>query len=106
GIELHAERSHVGAELEYRRGEFRALVTHREFRIRDVAFVAIRIAEMFAHPRDHVELVARRVVAQPVARILGKPVFPRTWIDIATDAVADAERDQLGIAGLGIDAAD
>src|SRR6185437_11884756 len=23
GIELHAERSHVGAELEYRRGEFR-----------------------------------------------------------------------------------
>src|SRR5260370_5650807 len=34
GIELHAERSHMRAELEHGRGEFRTLVTHRELWIR------------------------------------------------------------------------
>ncbi len=35
-----------------------------------------------------------------------EPVSPRARIDVAADAVADAERPDLGIAGLGIDAAD
>src|SRR6266550_2100625 len=75
GIEFHAERSHVGAEIDHRRGEFRTLVTHREFRIGHVTLVAIRIAKMLADLRDHVELVARQIVADPVARVLGEPVF-------------------------------
>src|SRR5450432_3023876 len=66
GIELHAERSHMRAKIEHRRGEFRTFVTHRKLRIRQVALVAIGIAEMLAELRDHVELVARDVVAHPV----------------------------------------
>ena len=61
---------------------------------------------MLADLRDHVELVARHVVADPVARVLGEPVLAGARIDVAADAVADAERPDLGIAGLGIDAAD
>src|SRR5436190_5174945 len=106
GIEFHPERSDVGAEIEHRRGEFRTLMTHRKRWIRQVALVAIGIAEMLARLRDHVELVARQVVAYPVARVLGEPVFSGARIDVAADAVANAERDQFGIAGLGIDAAD
>src|ERR1041385_7692907 len=75
GIELHAERRDMGAEVQHRRGELRALMPHREFRIRQVALVAIRIAEMLADLVDHVELVARDVVAHPVAGVFGDPVF-------------------------------
>src|SRR6185437_8436192 len=106
GIELHAERSHVRAELEDRRGELRALVTHGEFRIGNVALVAIGIAEMLAHPIDHVELVTRNVVTQPVAGVFREPVFAAARIDVAADRVADAKRPDFRVAGLGIDAAD
>ena len=54
---------------------------------------------------DHVELVARQVVADPVARILGEPVFSSARIDVAADRVAHPERPGLGVAGLRIDAA-
>ena len=46
------------------------------------------------------------IVADPVARVFGEPVFAAARIDVAADAVADAERHQFGVAGLGIDAAD
>src|SRR5882757_9127 len=65
GIELHAERRHMGAELGDRWRELRALVTHRKLRIRHIALVAIGITEVLAELRDHVELVARGVVAHP-----------------------------------------
>src|SRR6185312_15331517 len=106
GIELHAERSDVGAELVNRRCELRALVTRREFRIRQIALVAIGIAEMLAHPVDHVELVGGQVVADPVAGVFREPVFAGARIDVAADRVADAERIDFRVAGLGIDAAD
>ena len=48
---------------------------------------------------DHVELVARQVVADPVARILGEPVFSSARIDVAADRVAHPERPGLGVAG-------
>src|SRR6476620_6223320 len=106
GIELHAERGHMRAEIGYRRRELRALVTHREFRIRHVALVAIGITKMLADLGDHVELVARGVVAHPVAGVFGEPVFSGARIDVAADAVANAERIDLGIAGFRTDAAD
>src|SRR6267378_2487229 len=81
GIELHAERSDVGAEIEHRRGEFRTLVTHRKLRRGSVALVAIGVAEVLADLRNHVELVARHVVAHPVARVLGEPVLSAARID-------------------------
>src|SRR5882724_5384014 len=48
GIELHAERSHMRAEVKNRRGELRTFVTHREFRIGQVALVAVGVTEMLA----------------------------------------------------------
>src|SRR5262249_26854100 len=48
GIELHAERRDVSAEIERRRSKFRALVTHGELRIRQIALVAIGITEVLA----------------------------------------------------------
>ena len=48
---------------------------------------------------DHVEFVARQVVADPVARILGEPVFSSARIDVAADRVAHPERPGLGVAG-------
>src|SRR6266850_6203762 len=48
GVELHAERSHMRTEIEHGRREFRTFVTHRELRIRQVALVAIRVAEVLA----------------------------------------------------------
>ena len=65
-----------GAELDHRRRELRALVSHAELRIRHVALVAVRIAEMLADLGDVIELVARHVVAEPVARVLGEPESP------------------------------
>src|ERR1700730_15739489 len=99
GIELHAERSHMRAEIEHRRGEFRTFVTHREFRIRQVALMAIGIAEVLADLGDHVELVARQIVADPVARVLGEPVFAGARIYVAAAAVANAERPDFSVAG-------
>ncbi len=54
--------------------------------------------------RDHVELVARDVVAHPVAGILGEPVAAGARIDVAADAVAHAERHDLRRPGLQVDA--
>src|SRR6267378_2582415 len=105
GVELHAERSHVGAELQHRRGELRTFVTHRELWIRQVALMAVRIAEVLAELRDHVELVARYIVAHPVTGVFGEPVLAAARIDIAADAVANAERHDFGITGFRIDAA-
>ena len=95
GIELHAQRSDMRAELERRRRKLGALVSHGEFRVRNVALVAIRIAEVLADLGDVIELVARHVVAQPIARVLAEPVFPGARIDVAADAVAHAKRDDF-----------
>src|SRR3981081_1373927 len=95
GVELHAERSHVGAELQHRRGELRTFVTHRELWIRQVALMAVRIAEVLAELRDHVELVARYIVAHPVTGVFGEPVLAAARIDIAADAVANAEGTEV-----------
>ena len=57
--------------------------------------MTVRIAKMFADLGDVVELVARQVVAEPVARILAEPVIAGTRVDVATDAVANSERHRF-----------
>ena len=42
-------------------------------------------------------VLARQVVADPVARILGEPVFSSARIDVAADRVAHPERPGLGV---------
>src|SRR5262249_52616311 len=100
------ERSHVRAELECRRRKLRTLVAHSEFRIRNVALMAIRIAKMFADLGDVIELVARNVVAQPIARVLAEPVIAGAGIDIAANAVANAKGDDFRQSVGGIDVPD
>ncbi|MGY4432102.1 hypothetical protein ACVWWO_004579 [Bradyrhizobium sp. F1.13.1] len=106
GIELHAERSDVSTEVQHRRRELGAFVAHRELGIRQVTLVAVGIAEVLADLADHVQLVRGQIVADPVAGILGEPELAGARIDVAADRVANAERVDFRIAGLGIDAAD
>src|SRR5262249_6284541 len=105
GVELHAERRDVRAELDHGRGELGALVAHTELGIGDVALVAVGIAEVLTHARDVVELVGRNVVAQPVAGVFAEPQITGSRVDGAADAIAHAQRHELGAAGLGIDPA-
>src|SRR6478672_12365511 len=102
GIKLHAERCYMRAEIKDGRSELRTFVAHREFVVRQIALVTIGIAEMLTDFRDHVELVAREIVADLVAGVFREPVLSGARIDIAADAVADAERPGLGIAGIRI----
>src|SRR6185312_8380980 len=57
GVELHAERRDMVAEVHHRRREFGAFVAHAELRIDDVALVAIGVAEVLAEVGDMIELV-------------------------------------------------
>src|SRR5262249_55422127 len=106
GIELHAERSDVGAEVDHRRSGLGAFVGQGHFWMRQILLVAIWVAEMLTEVGDHMELVARQIVADPVAGVLGEPVSAGARVDIAADRVAYAERHEFGIAGLRIDATD
>src|ERR1700755_2657772 len=90
GVELHAQRRYVGAELDDGRRELGTFMSHAEDRIDHVALVTVRIAEMLAQLRDVVELVARQIVTYPVARVLAEPQVAGAGIDRAADAVANA----------------
>src|SRR5947207_9142473 len=104
GVEFHAKRGGMGPEIEHRRRELGAGVAERVDRIQYVALVTIRIAEMLAEPRDAVELVARGIVAEPIAGILGEPQLAGARIDVTADTVANAQRDDLADAGLRFEA--
>jgi hypothetical protein len=106
GVELHAKRSHVGAQIDHRRRELTAFVAHREFRVGNIALMAMRIAGILPQPADVIELVTWCVVAQPVACILGEPVVAGTWIDIAADAVPHTKSRDLRQICLEIDMSD
>ena len=107
GVELHAERRHMRAEIEHGRRELRALVPHRE--LVDPANCPGGNTDSQNARRSSMIMLSLSlgsVVAHPVAGVFGEPVFAGARIDVAADAVADAERIDFGVAGLGIDAAD
>ena len=56
-----------------RRHEFAARMLLPEFRVGDVAAVAIRVAEMLRHRRHVIELVGRHVIAKQIAAVVGEP---------------------------------
>src|ERR1700722_18383139 len=72
GVEAHAERSRVRAHQADRRDELAARMAPAEFRIRNIALVAIGRAEALADLGDAVELVVRDVFGQPVAAVVGE----------------------------------
>ena len=105
GIELHAEAGDVRALLVHRRRELRALALGAVLGIGQVALVAVRIAEMLTDLAHAVELVVRQIVVDPVAPVVGEPELAAPRVDCAADAVAHAQRHQLGLAGLRVHAA-
>src|SRR5262249_1307995 len=94
-VELHPKRGDMGAEQGYRWRKLGAFVPHGEFRIRNIALMAIWITEVFADARDAIELVIRAFVAQPIARVFAEPVLTGARIDVAAHTVTDAERDDF-----------
>src|SRR4051794_29195188 len=68
--------------------------------------MAIRGTQAITHFLEPVQVVALQVTAGPVARPFPGPVGSGPGIDVATDAVTDPERPDLGVAGFWIDPAD
>ena len=66
-----------------------------EFRVRDGAGVAIRIAEVLAGARDVIERVGRHVVAQLVAAVVVNHSSLRARIPVEADGVAHARARRL-----------
>ncbi len=102
-VEAHADRRDVRAELERRRRELLARAVLAELGIERVALVAVGVAEVLSLARRHVQRVVRRVVAQPVASMVGEPELSGLRMKIEADRVAHALHIGLGDARLGID---
>src|SRR4029077_12633300 len=73
GIEAHAQRRRMRPKLRNRLGELAAAVAPAEYRILDVAAVAIRKAEIVgSRVEEAVQLVLRRILGEPVTLVLGE----------------------------------
>ena len=91
GIETHAERGDVRAQLLRRRAELAAR-TGVELRVLDVALVAEREAEVEAGLRRVVQRVGRLCVAEPVAAVVGEPELVRLRVPRKADRVGGRRR--------------
>src|SRR5216684_1435758 len=90
GVELQAERGRMGPEQCDRLGELAARVPPTEFRVREVALVAIGIAEVvLAGLGDAIELVLRQVLRQPIARVLGEVELLQRRMPVHSHDLAD-----------------
>src|SRR5205807_8886702 len=90
---LHAQGANVRAELEGGRGEFRARPVLAVFGVGRVALMAEGIAEMNSFACEPVKRVVRRIVAQPVAPVVGEPQLLGPGIPVEADRVAHAQGD-------------
>ena len=93
GVEAHTERYVVATR-----------VARAELRIRNVAGMAERIAEMRVGRGDAVEFVVGYVVAHHVAAVVGEPQLVRLRMPVKADRVADASRDQFQITAISVHA--
>src|SRR5260221_5625883 len=85
GVEAHAERGDVGAQLLRGWRELAARMALGEIGVRDVSGVAIRKPEMHAGPGCMVQLVGWNVVAHEVAPVVGEPQLLRLRVPAETD---------------------
>ena len=106
GVEAHAVRRDVRAELDGRRVELAARAALAVLGVGQVALVAERVAEVHALLRRAVQRVVGQVVADPVAGVVGEPEVLGARVPVEADRVAHAARVDLHHAGLGIDAVD
>ena len=106
GVEAHAERGRMRAELGDRLHELVAGAAPAHLAIGEVALVAIREAEMLAGLGDAVELVLRQVLRQPVAAVVGEVEMLGHRMPVEADRVAHADRKGLGAGAVEIEPAD
>ena len=77
-----------------------------EFRIRNIALVAIGRAEILADLGDAIEFVLRHVLRHPVAPVIGEVQLPGFRIPVEPDGVAHAKCDHFGAGAIEIDPPD
>src|SRR6266446_6395003 len=107
GVEPHPERGRMRAQQCDRLGELVARVTPPEFLIRNVALVAIRVAEVvLAGLGEPIELVFRDVFRQPVAAVFREIELLGDRAEVHSDDLADAPRHDFRAAAVEVDAAD
>ena len=94
------------AQLLHRCGELLAAALGAEFRIGQVAAVAIRVTEMHARTWCMVELVRRHTVAQHVAPVVGEPELARLRLPVEADRVAHAACEGFDGAAIRVHAQD
>src|SRR3954464_9128706 len=75
-----------------------------EFRVDDLAPVAVREPEVEARAAGVVELVLGLLLAQPVALVLGEPEILRARIPVEADDLADTPRERLEPAAVQVHA--
>ena len=105
-IEGHAQRRGVWAQQRGGLGVVGAALAPAEFRIEDVALVAVRIAEVLVGLGHHVELVVGQVLGEPVAPVVGEPEVAGLRIEVEAHRVAHAARDGLDAAAVEVHAED
>src|SRR5262245_34925774 len=105
-VELDTVARDVRAGLQQRRGELPARPALAELRIRDVALMAVWIAEVQPLLGRHVETVARDVFAEPVTRVGGEVELLRHRMPVEADAVAHAVRPVLEPGAIRVHARD
>ncbi len=96
-VELHPERRDVGAEQLRGLGELGARAVLAVLRVERGALVAERVAEVrHRRLRRHaMQRIVRRVVAHPVASVVGEPQVLVLRVEVHADRVAHAHRDGL-----------
>ena len=92
GVKAHAQRGDMRAQFLSRRGELVAAAFGAELGVGKVARVAIRITKMHSGAWRVVEFVARQIVSQHVAAVVGKPELPGPRLPVEADRVAHATR--------------
>src|SRR5580692_3443235 len=101
GIEAHAQRRRMRPELRNRLGELAAAVAPAEYRILDVAAVAVRKTEIVgSRVEQAVQLVLRRILGEPVPLVLGEIEDFGQRMKIHADDLADAAGDDLDAAAV------
>src|SRR5882672_1011925 len=85
GIEAHAERGYVRAQLDRWRYRVGARAQIAELRVREVAFMTERIAEVLSRCRGVVQFVTGDVVAEPGAAAVSKPPMVHAVVPVETD---------------------
>src|SRR5262245_8118135 len=96
GVEAHPQNTRVWAHQRQRLGELIARVPPTELLVRDVALVAVRVAEIvLAGLRHSVEFVLGDVFRQPVATVFGEVELLGSWVPVHPDDLTDAGSDDF-----------